>query len=254
VGLKDRKQREREGMRRAILDAARHLFIEGGYANVPIRRVASHIEYSPAALYRYFPTKGDIFNALAEEGFQLLMSRETLPTCSPDAPPLERLRHFFWGIFDFAKLYPEYFYLIFLDRSAPRLTPESGGLRVVHEIGARVRVLLDDCVAAGDLAPGLDPYTVYNVLCSSIHGIAAQYVCDRLPLGIDADAQAHAVVDLAIAGLKSGALIGVRIRPASRPRAAKRPSARSPLRLADARGQKRRPAHAAVDASTTAER
>src|SRR4051812_163592 len=192
VGLKDRKQREREEMRRAILDAARHLFIEGGYANVPIRRVASHIDYSAAALYRYFPTKADIFNALAEEGFQLLMSRETLPNCPADASPLERLRHFFWGIYDFAKLYPEYFYLIFLDRSAPRLPPDSGGLRVIGEISERVRVLLDDCVAAGELAPGLDPQTVYDVLCSSIHGIAAQYVCDRLAGGVDPDAQAHA--------------------------------------------------------------
>ena len=74
-------------MRRAILDAARHLFIDGGYANVPIRRVASQLDYSPAALYRYFPTKDEIFNALAEEGFQLLMSRETLPAWPGQEPP-----------------------------------------------------------------------------------------------------------------------------------------------------------------------
>lgn len=232
VGLKERKQREREQIRRAILDAARRLFIEGGYANVPIRRVAKQIDYSPAALYRYFTTKDEIFNALAEEGFRLLMKRETLPTCPPDAPPIERLRHFFFGIYEFAKLYPEYFYLIFLDRSAPRLQPDSGGLRVAEEIGTKMKTLLDDCVAAGEVPPGHDPFTVYQVLCSAVHGIAAQYVCDRVPWRADADAQAHAVVDLAIAGLKAGALIGREVgtswqRPARRRRIPKLRLARS---------------------------
>src|SRR5262245_61759752 len=115
--IKRRKRREEKRIetRRAILDAARHLFIVGGYANVPSRRVATQLKTSPAALYRYFPTKDDIFNELAEEGFRLLMTRYTLPSHPPDVSPLQRLRHLFWGVYDFARLYPEYFYLIFLD-------------------------------------------------------------------------------------------------------------------------------------------
>jgi AcrR family transcriptional regulator len=209
MGLTERKEREHAKMRRAILDAARHLFIEGGYANVPIRRVAMHIEYSPAALYRYFKTKDEIFGALAEEGFRLLMSRETLPSSPPDAPPLERLKHFFWGVYDFSKLHPEYFYLIFLDRSAPRLQPGSDSMRVVAKMYAHVAKLVDDCIAAGDLAPGLHGYDVYNVLVSGMHGVAALSVCDRLPAGSNPDGLAHAVLDVAIAGLKGPGLHGV---------------------------------------------
>jgi len=58
--------------RAAILDAARDLFVTEGYQNVSIRKVAERIEYSPAAIYGYFPSKDDIFFALAEEGFRLL--------------------------------------------------------------------------------------------------------------------------------------------------------------------------------------
>jgi AcrR family transcriptional regulator len=206
-----RQQQRRDEMRRDILDAARHLFIEGGYANVPIRRVAAQLEYSPAALYRYFPTKDDIFNELADEGFRLLMTRETLPAGPEDASPIQRLRHFFWGVFDFAKLYPEYFYLIFLDRSAPRLKPDSRGIRSLTEIYPQIGDMLDDCVAAGELRPGLDPVTVYFVMTSAIHGVAAQYVCNRLGEGVDPDAYAHVVIDLAIAGLQAGVLDGVRV-------------------------------------------
>ena len=72
MGIKERQGRDREAIRRAILDAARDLFVRDGYQNVSIRKIAERIEYSPAAIYGYFPSKDDIFFALAEEGFRLL--------------------------------------------------------------------------------------------------------------------------------------------------------------------------------------
>ena len=74
MGIKQRQERDRESVRRSILDAARELFVNEGYHNVSIRKIAERIEYSPAAIYSYFPSKDDIFFALAEEGFRLLFS------------------------------------------------------------------------------------------------------------------------------------------------------------------------------------
>ena len=176
---------------------------------MPIRRISSHIGYSAPALYRYFPTKDDIFNALAEEGLQLLRSRETKTSCPLGTPPLERLRYVLWGVYDFAKLYPEYFYLLFLDRSTPRLKLES--LRAyTGEMRPHIREILDECIDAGELKRGLDAWTVYNVIWTSMQGVASQYVCDRLP-PLDPDNYARVIVDLVIAGLKGGALNGVRL-------------------------------------------
>ena len=72
MGIKERHERDREAISRAILDAARELFVAEGYQHVSIRKIAERIEYSPAAIYGYFPSKDDIFFALAEEGFRLL--------------------------------------------------------------------------------------------------------------------------------------------------------------------------------------
>ena len=72
MGIKERQDRERQAVRQAILDAARDLFVSEGYRNVSIRKIAERIEYSPAAIYSYFPSKDDIFFALAEEGFRRL--------------------------------------------------------------------------------------------------------------------------------------------------------------------------------------
>ena len=72
MGTKERQQRERDRISEAILTAARELFVAEGYRNVSMRKIAERIEYSPAAIYSYFPSKDDIFFALAEEGFRLL--------------------------------------------------------------------------------------------------------------------------------------------------------------------------------------
>ena len=85
MGVKERQEREREAVSRAILDAARDLFVAEGYHNVSIRKIAERIEYSPAAIYSYFPSKDDIFFALAEEGFRLLSRQRRLDAASAGA-------------------------------------------------------------------------------------------------------------------------------------------------------------------------
>src|SRR5947207_11504425 len=122
MGIKERQERDRETVRRAILDAARDLFTTEGYRNVSIRKIADRIEYSPAAIYSYFPSKDDIFFALAEEGFRLLFSYERGIGARP-APedPADLLRAMFWRYYEFSKEHPAYFALMFLDRSVPRI-------------------------------------------------------------------------------------------------------------------------------------
>src|SRR5438067_5978426 len=126
MGIKERRGRVREAVRRAILAAARDLFVRDGYRNVSIRKIAERIEYSPAAIYGYFPSKDDIFYALAEEGFHLLHAGDeagkpdehTLATMEP----LDRLKATFLRLYEFSRQQPQYFELMFVDRSVPRIS------------------------------------------------------------------------------------------------------------------------------------
>src|SRR6185295_794571 len=104
MGIKERQERDREAIRRAILDAARELFVSEGYQNVSIRKIAERIEYSPAAIYGYFASKDDIFFALAEEGFHLLRSGSE--PVDETKPPLERVRAIFWRLYEFSRDQP----------------------------------------------------------------------------------------------------------------------------------------------------
>src|SRR3954447_2839399 len=122
MGIKERQERDREAVGRSILDAARELFTAEGYQNVSIRKIAERIEYSPTAIYSYFPSKDDIFFALAEEGFRLLFCYGEACRDAAPADPVERLRAMFLRYYEFSKEHPEYFALMFLDRSVPRIS------------------------------------------------------------------------------------------------------------------------------------
>jgi AcrR family transcriptional regulator len=55
--LQERRERQRQSLRKQILDAARELFTELGYEAVSMRRIADKIGYSPTTIYLHFADK-----------------------------------------------------------------------------------------------------------------------------------------------------------------------------------------------------
>jgi AcrR family transcriptional regulator len=207
LGLKERKERDREAVSRAILDAARELFVTHGYQEVSIRKIAERIEYSPAAIYSYFPSKDDIFFALAEEGFRLLFAYGAEPAARP-ADALDAVRAMFWRYFEFSKEHPEYFALMFLDRSVPRISQNWNRFGFVGEMRHQMLDRLQRAIDEGAFPAGTSPECVFRVALTSVHGAATMKLCDRLAHGEDADALARLTLDTALAGLRAGAGIG----------------------------------------------
>ncbi len=79
----------RDGARRrqSILAAARRLFLEHGYHATTTRQIARAGGVSDALVYRYFPSKRDLFDAVIEEGLDYLR-----PYLQFGAPALEGLK------------------------------------------------------------------------------------------------------------------------------------------------------------------
>jgi TetR/AcrR family transcriptional regulator len=75
TGTAKRREREREQRRRAILGAARGVFREKGLAASTMEDVAQRVELSKGALYLYFPSKEELFLALALCPLELLVER-----------------------------------------------------------------------------------------------------------------------------------------------------------------------------------
>ena len=59
MGILERKEKQREEIRKMILEASMQLFVKEGFENVSIRKIADLIEYSPTTLYIYFKDKNE---------------------------------------------------------------------------------------------------------------------------------------------------------------------------------------------------
>jgi AcrR family transcriptional regulator len=69
LGIKERRQRQRQELRRSILAAAREIASTEGWPSVTIRKIAERIEYSPPLLYEYFDSKDEILLELVRMGY-----------------------------------------------------------------------------------------------------------------------------------------------------------------------------------------
>jgi AcrR family transcriptional regulator len=207
MGIKERHERDREAIERAILDAARDLFVTEGYANVSIRKIADRIEYSPAAIYAYFRSKDDIFFALAEEGFRLLSGIASCEDEPRDHEPLTRVRDFFWHLYEFSRGHPEYFALMFIDRSVPRICHEYQRFAFVREMPNRLILEIQRCIDRQIFPATLNAAVAFQMLMMSMLGAAATGLSQRLPSGEDPDLIAADILDVTLAGLQSGVVL-----------------------------------------------
>jgi AcrR family transcriptional regulator len=202
MGTRERQEREREIVRRAIVDAARELFVAEGFGKVSIRKVAERIEYSPAAIYSYFPGKDDIFYALAEEGFRLLC--DGMPKSEGEADPLSTIRRALHGLYRFSQAHPEYYALMFLDREVPTLKGAAERIPLFAEMVQHMHTTMRRCIDEGIFPGATDPIAVFDVLKTAVHGAATATVCGRLRPGVRGEALAHDLIEITIAGLRSG--------------------------------------------------
>jgi len=206
MGIKERQERDREAVSRAILDAARELFVAEGYNNVSIRKIAERIEYSPAAIYGYFPSKDDIFYALAEEGFRLLYSRgdAAFDDGLERLEPLDRIRTIFWRLYEFSKQHPQYFELMFMDRSVPRISQVYERFAFAREMKAHLVEQLQACIEAHVFPAHVDAHVAFRLLAMGLMGAAMLRLSARLGPGENADTLARDVLNVTLRGLQSG--------------------------------------------------
>lgn len=88
----DRRSRKRLATRRAISDAATHLFEERGFDQVTIEEIAEAADVGRATVFNHFPRKEDMFFDLDEFGREDL--RTALQQGDRSVAPIETLHQF----------------------------------------------------------------------------------------------------------------------------------------------------------------
>lgn len=106
MGIKQRRERERQEIRQSILTAAQQIAAEEGWQAVTTRKVAERIEYSQPTIYEYFENKEAILLALLRYGYEQLVTVMQKAFASTDDPEA-RLLTMTEAYWDFAFRSPE---------------------------------------------------------------------------------------------------------------------------------------------------
>lgn len=178
MGIAERKEREKQEMKRMVLDAAMKLFLEEGFEKVTIRKIAGAIEYSPAAVYLYFKDKNEILCELQKEGFNKFFQKQLPCLAIPD--PLVRLEKLGEVYLEFGFENPEYYELMFSILSPNIQTPDQ---KLEDEDGMRsfgaLLSTVEACMKQGILK-GENPMVLSVAIWSLVHGLVSLTIKQRL--------------------------------------------------------------------------
>jgi AcrR family transcriptional regulator len=179
MGSKQRRAREKEGLREEILDAARTLFVKEGYESVSIRKIADKVEYAPGTIYLYFRDKAEILDRICEETFAKLIVRMQAIEHDTTAP-LDKLRRGLRIYIQFGLDNPNHYIVTFIQA---KVHHEAGS--VFQNAGTKafacLRKGVQECVDADALVSD-DTDELAQTLWAGIHGLTSVLItCTGFP-------------------------------------------------------------------------
>lgn len=222
MGTRERREREKAEVRRAILGAARELFVERGYEAVTMREIAKRIEYSPTAIYLHFADKKAVMEAICDQDFLALAQR--FQKVATIADPIERMKAAGQAYAEFGLRHPHHYQLMFLTPHPPHDPAESA---IEHgnpdqDGYAFLRWTVSEAIAAGRLRPELDdPDLISQLVWGSLHGIVSLLIVKHHEAWIDwrpTKRLIEQMCDLVVRGLERAPRKTTRPRAKSRER------------------------------------
>lgn len=72
MGVKERRERERQRRRKEILRAAQKEFFKNGFSGASMEKIAARCQLAKGTLYLYFKNKEDLYVSLIEDGFKII--------------------------------------------------------------------------------------------------------------------------------------------------------------------------------------
>jgi len=168
---RQRREQEKEDLRRRILDAAGALFVEHGYEGLSMRQVAERIGYSATTIYRYYEDKDDLLFAIVREGF-LRFGKALAKAAESSDDPRERLAALGRAYIDFGLKNPVYYRLMFMQRFDFLFESRADEKAPMIDSFAVLRGAVEQAMRAGVLRQD-DPETTSVVIWSVVHGVTS---------------------------------------------------------------------------------
>ena len=178
MGITERKEKQKEEIRKMILNASMKLFIDEGFEKVSIRKIANIIEYSPTTIYLYFKDKNEILFQLCEEGFIKLeaLNKNLLEIKNP----LNRLHKMGENYVGFGLQHPEYYDLMFIQNAPMEKLAQMNDGKWIHGDRALelLRTIIKECMTKKIIKRG-DVDSVTMAVWGMVHGLVSLTIRKR---------------------------------------------------------------------------
>lgn len=168
-------ERRRLRVRASILEAAEKVFAESGEEGLSIRRLADEIDYSPAAIYKYFGSKDELLDELKEAFFGRILDQVD-EVMEADRPYLDRARNCVATYIHTALEKPHHYTAAFSGTKDPgepiasswrEFSASNKGQAFLHLVD-----LVREGQELGDLSREVDPIMAAKSVWASCHGLA----------------------------------------------------------------------------------
>ncbi|BBO68158.1 hypothetical protein DSCA_20880 [Desulfosarcina alkanivorans] len=173
MGLKERREREKQARKHQILDAARHLLFKKGIQSTSINQIARKAELGVGTIYFYYQSKEEIFYALQEEGLDILF-RQIEAIGRKSIGPDGKLRETGMAYLDFSRRHKDYFDIINYFLATPTVMLGDELKQRIDHKGSRILKLLDGFTRTG-VADGtfrsVDPKKYAVMFWGALHGL-----------------------------------------------------------------------------------
>jgi len=189
------RERYREVLRQAILDAAREAFVRDGYEGVSMRGLAERIGCSHGNLYLHFKDKEALFDCLVEESFDRLgEGMRRLSESERGRDPVELVRKMGRAYVKFGLANPSVYEFAFLLRRPGQ------GAGKPHVAYKRLRSLVRRCLDEKRFRR-VDVDAASQALWAAVHGITSLLILRPAFPWADRNKLISQVVDAAVDGL-----------------------------------------------------
>jgi len=164
------REEKKAEIRSLILGTARESLIREGYENFSLRNLAQRIGYSPAAIYRYFKSKNEIFASLTAESFELLTKASSAVVAEVGEDPVSVLKRGMHAYIAFGLQHPDHYRIAFLLGGG-----EAKTLQRPRTAYASLRARIERCIEARRFPPS-DPDLLAQSLWAAVHGVTSLLV------------------------------------------------------------------------------
>lgn len=125
MGVRERREREKELRKNQILEAAKTLLLERGLKETSVQRIAKKAELGVATIYSYYQNKEDLFSALQQEGLRLLQ-HGIQKAYQEGKTPGDKIKKMAQAYYYFSQVHKDYFDIInyFLSQPGVMFDPE----------------------------------------------------------------------------------------------------------------------------------